>query len=396
MPSPLIEHWTLDPGVIFLNHGSFGATPRAVLEAQTEWRARMERQPVQFLWRELPDLIDTARIELAKFLKADPENLVFVANATSGVNAVVRSLDLQPGDELLTTNHDYNACRNVLAEAAARVGARVVVARVPFPLASEQEVIDAILAAITPRTRLAMIDHITSPTALVFPVAKIIRLLEARGIETLVDGAHAPGAVPLDVEHPRPAYYTGNLHKWVCAPKGAGFLWARPDRQEALRPTVVSHGENTRRVGRSAFHDRFDWPGTLDPTAWLSVPAAIQFGATLFPGGWEEWRDRNRTLAISARALLADRLGLPLPAPNELLAAMATIPLPERLQRVPHVLGRFDFIQNRLLDKHGIEVPIVRWGEPQRRFIRISAQAYNDTADYRTLAEALARMTFKD
>jgi isopenicillin-N epimerase len=396
MPSPLIEHWTLDPGVIFLNHGSFGATPRPVLEAQAEWRARMERQPVQFLWRDLPELIDTARIELAKFLKADPENLVFVANATSGVNAVVRSLDFQPGDELLTTNHDYNACRNVLAEAAARVGARVVVAQVPFPLAGEQEIIDAILAAVTPRTRLAMIDHITSPTALVFPIAKIIRLLEARGVETLVDGAHAPGAVPLDVEHPRPSYYTGNLHKWVCAPKGAGFLWARPDRQEALRPTVMSHGENTRRPGRSAFHDRFDWPGTLDPTAWLSVPAAIQFGATLFPGGWDELRDRNRALAISARALIAGRLGLPLPAPNELLGTMATIPLPEPLQRVPHVDGRFDPIQNRLLDQHGIEVPIVRWGEPRRRFVRISAQAYNDTSDYRALGEALAGMKIED
>lgn len=392
MPSPQAQHWTLDPSVVFLNHGSFGATPRAVLEAQTEWRARMERQPVQFLWRDLPELIDHARVELANFLKAEPDNLVFVANATSGVNAVIRSLDLHPGDELLTTNHDYNACRNVLAEAAARVGAKVVVAQVPFPLASEQQIIDAILAAVTQRTRLAMIDHITSPTALVFPVAKIIRLLAARGVETLVDGAHAPGAVPLDIELWRPAYYTGNLHKWVCAPKGAGFLWARPDRQEALRPTVMSHGENTRRPGRSAFHDRFDWPGTLDPTAWLSVPAAIQFGATLFPGGWDEWRDRNHDLAISARALICGRLGLPLPAPNELLATMATIPLPEPLQRVPHVPGRFDPIQNRLLDQHGIEVPIVRWGEPNRRFVRISAQAYNETADYRALAEALARL----
>lgn len=391
MPSPQAQHWTLDPSVAFLNHGSFGATPRAVLEAQAEWRARMERQPVQFLWRDLPELIDAARVDLANFLKAEPDNLVFVANATAGVNAVVRSLDLKPGDELLTTNHDYNACRNVLLETAARFGAKVVVAQVPFPLSSEVQVTDAILAAVTPRTRLAMIDHITSPTALVFPIAKIIRLLADLGVETLVDGAHAPGAVPLDIEHWRPAYYTGNLHKWVCAPKGAGFLWARPDRQEALRPTVMSHGENTRRVGRSAFHDRFDWPGTLDPTAWLSVSAAIQFGTTLFPGGWEEWRDRNRDLVISARALLAGRLGVPLPAPNELLASMATIPLPEPLQRVPHVAGRFDPIQTRILDKHGIEVPIVRWGEPQRRFVRLSAQAYNETSDYRSLAEALAR-----
>jgi isopenicillin-N epimerase len=392
MPSPLADHWTLDPGVVFLNHGSFGACPRVVLEAQAELRARMERQPVQFLWRELPELIDAARVELARFLHAEPENLVFVANATAGVNAVVRSLRLSAGDELLTTNHDYNACRNVLHEAAERAGAKVVVARVPFPLTGEQQIIDAILGAVSARTRLAMIDHITSPTALVFPIAKIVRQLDERGVATLVDGAHAPGAVALDLEHLRPAYYTGNLHKWVCAPKGAGFLWARPDRQEALRPPVMSHGENTRREGRSAFHDRFDWPGTLDPTAWLSVPAALKWGASLFPGGWEELRDRNRALVISGRALVAGRVGIPLPCPNEFLASMAALPLPEPLQKAPIDATRFDPVHARLHDELRLEVPIMRWGEPRRRWVRLSAQAYNNTADYHALAEALARL----
>jgi isopenicillin-N epimerase len=392
MPSPLADHWTLDPGVIYLNHGSFGACPRVVLEAQAEYRARMERQPVQFLWRDLPDLLDAARATLADFLGANPENLVFVGNATAGVNAVVRSLALKAGDELLTTDHDYNACRNALAEAATRAGAKVVVARVPFPLTDEQQIIDAILAAVTPRTRLAMIDHITSPTALVFPIRKIARLLAERGVETLVDGAHAPGAVPLDLETMEAAYYTGNLHKWVCAPKGAAFLWARRDRQEAIRPPIVSHGENTRREGRSAFHDRFDWPGTLDPSAWLSVPHAIRWGASFFPGGWEELRDRNRSTASAGRALIAGRLGVPLPAPNQLLASMATLPLPEPLQKLPLTNQRFDPIHTRLLDKHGIEVPIVHWGEPRRRWVRISAQAYNTTEHYRALADTLARL----
>jgi isopenicillin-N epimerase len=390
-PGSLADHWTLDPAVIFLNHGSFGACPRVVLDAQAEYRARMERQPVQFLWRDLPDLLDAARAELAQFVGGNPGNLVFVPNATAGVNAVVRSLPLQAGDELLTTDHDYNACRNVLTEAATRAGAKVVVAKVPFPLTDEQQIIDAILGAVTKRTRFAMIDHLTSPTALVFPIQKIIRLLDARGIDVLIDGAHAPGAVPLDIETIAPAYYTGNLHKWVCAPKGAAFLWARPDRQEALRPPIISHGENTRREGRSAFHDRFDWPGTLDPSAWLAVPHAIRWGAALFPGGWDELRDRNRAVASAGRALLAGRLGVPLPAPASLLASMATIPLSAPLQKLPLINARVDPVHTWLLDQHSIEVPIVHWGQPARRWVRISAQAYNTTGHYRSLADALAQ-----
>lgn len=389
---PLKDHWTLDPGVTYLNHGSFGACPRVVLEVQSEYRARMERQPVHFLVRELPDLLDAARAELAQFVGANPNNLVFVANATAGVNAVVRSLALQPGDELLTTNHDYNACRNVLNEATARTGAKVVVVPVPFPITDEQQVIDAVLSARTSRTKFAMIDHITSPTAVVFPARKIALKLAEWGVDTLVDGAHAPGAVPVDIETMGATYYTGNLHKWVCAPKGAGFLWARPDKQAALRPPIVSHGENTHRPGRSIFHDRFDWPGTIDPTAWLSVAHALRWGAAVYPGGWEELRDRNRMLASAGRALIAGRLGVSLPAPSQMLASMATLPLPASLQKLPPSASRFDPVHVRLLEEHNIEVPIMRWGTPLQRWVRISAQAYNVTADYRALAEALVQM----
>ena len=392
MPSAFAQHWSLSPEIIFLNHGSFGACPRVVLAAQHEMRARMEREPVRFMQRELEPLLDAAREQLAAFLKADPRHLAFVANATAGVNAVVRSLDFQPGDEILTTDHDYNACRCVLLDTARRTGARVIVARVPFPVTGEQPIIDAILAATTARTQLAFIDHITSPTALVFPIGKIVRQLEERGIDCLVDGAHAPGSLPLDLDGLRPAYYTGNLHKWVCAPKGAAFLYVRPDKQEPIRPAVISHGENIRRPGRSHFHDRFDWPGTFDPTAWLSVPDALRFGANLHPGGWQELYDQNRTLAAAGRALVAGRLGVPLPAPNSLLAAMATIPLPETFQRVPFTADRIDPLQTRLLEEHRIEIPIIRWGEPARRYVRLSAQAYNSTEDYRALAAALAAM----
>jgi isopenicillin-N epimerase len=390
MPSPLAELWTLSPDVIFLNHGSFGACPRVVMDAQDEIRTRMERQPVRFMQRDLPGLIDAAREDLASFLSADPANLAFIGNATSGVNAVARSLDLRPGDEILTTSHDYNACRNVLTEAARRAGARIVVAQVPFPLADEQQIVDAILPAVTARTRLAMIDHITSPTALVFPIAKIVRALAERGVETLVDGAHAPGAVAMEIERVRPAYYTGNLHKWVCAPKGAAFLWARPDTQDTLHPAVISHGENVRRPGRSAFHDRFDWPGTFDPSAWLAVPTAIRFGAALWPGGWDELRERNRAAAASARAVIAGSLGVALPCPDSLLASMAAIPLPDHFGKIPRGGEIIDALQTRLLEEKNIEVPIVNWGNPTRRHVRISAHAHNSESDYRALAAALS------
>ncbi len=384
--------WSLDEEVTFLNHGSFGACPRVVLEEQARLRAQLEAQPVRFLQRELEPLLDAARGELAAFLKARADDLVFVPNATTGVNAVVRSLELKPGDELLTTDHAYNACRNVLVEAARRSGAVVVTAAVPFPLDGPAQVLEAIMAKVTPRTRLAMIDHVTSPTALVFPIDKIVHELELRGVDVLVDGAHAPGAVPLDLEALRPHYYTGNLHKWVCAPKGAAFLWVRPDRQETLRPPVVSHGENIRRPGRSAFHDRFDWPGTFDPTAWLSVPAALRFCATLFAGGWDELREHNRHLAISARALVASRIGVALPCPNQMLASMATLPLPEPLQERPAGAERFDAAQTAIYESSRVEVPVMRWGTPLRRWIRLSAHAYNRTADYHRLALAVARL----
>ncbi|MGZ4779741.1 MAG: aminotransferase class V-fold PLP-dependent enzyme, partial [Thermoanaerobaculia bacterium] len=218
------EHWLLDPAITFLNHGSFGATPRAVLEKQTEYRLRMEREPVRFLVRELEPLLDAARRKVAAFAGAEAESLVFVPNATAGVNAVLRSLDLDQNDELLVTNQEYNASRNALDYVAQLAGAKVVAVDIPFPIASPDDVVDRIVSGVTDRTRLLLIDHITSQTALVLPIERIVAEMNRRGIDTLVDGAHAPGMVPLDVKTIGASYYTGNLHKWVCGPKGAAFL----------------------------------------------------------------------------------------------------------------------------------------------------------------------------
>jgi isopenicillin-N epimerase len=307
------------------------------------------------------------------------------------VNSVLRSLKVEPGDELLTTNLDYNACRNVLIEVAARTGAKLVMADIPFPLQSEDEIIEAILASVTSRTRLLLLDHVTSNSALILPVQRIIRELEDRGVDTLVDGAHAPGMLLLNLRELRPAYYTANLHKWVCAPKGAAFLYAREDRQGGLQPAVISHGNNRTRPGFTQFQDRFDWAGTFDVTAWLCVPEAIRWMGKLLPGGWRELRRRNHELAVQARKKLCERWEVSPPCPDDMIGSMATIPLPERFQH-RRSRGKIDDEQLELYDRFGIEVPMCRFGEPERRWLRVSAQIYNSPADYEYLAGALNRL----
>ena len=291
MNHDLLRYWPLDPDVTYLNHGSFGACPWPVLRVQDEWRARLEREPVQFMDTELEGQLDRARARLAEFLNADPDGLAFVANATTGVNTVLRSLEFAAGDEILTTDHEYNACLNTIRYVADRSGAAAVVANIPFPLESAQQVVDAIVERVTERTKLAVISHITSPTGLVFPAAQIVAALAQRGVDTLVDGAHTPGMLALDIGAINAAYYTGNAHKWLCTPKGAAFLHVRADRQERIRPLVISHGANSPRGDRSLYRLEADWGGTADPTAFLTIPAALDFMAGLLPGGWAELQD---------------------------------------------------------------------------------------------------------
>jgi len=250
--------------------------------------------------------------------------------------------------------------------------------------------VEALLEAATPDTRLALVDHVTSPTGLVLPIADIVKELQARDIDVLVDGAHAPGMVPLDLRSLGAACYTGNCHKWLCSPKGAGFLWVRPDRRDAVRPVVVSHGATSRRTDRSRFLMEFDWVGTGDPTAWLSVPAAIDFLGSLFPGGWPALMERNRTLAIRARDLLCAALGVSAPAPDSMIGSLASVPLPDRPAgrkgRPP--LG-LDPLQEALQERARIEVPVMAWPHPPRRLLRVSAQIYNHPTQYRRLADVL-------
>jgi isopenicillin-N epimerase len=382
----------LDPDVIFLNHGSFGACPIPVLRAQQQLRERMERQPVRFFVRELERLLDEARAALAGFLGCPPRDLAWVPNATTGVNAVLRSLRLRAGDELLTTDHAYNACRNALEFVAHGSGARVVVVAVPLPVASPDRVVDSIVERVTPRTRLALLDHVTSQTGLILPIERLVRELEARGVATLVDGAHAPGMLDLNLEALGAAYYTGNCHKWICAPKGAGFLYVHADRQAIVRPPVISHGANSTRTDRSRFLVEFDWMGTDDPTAVLCVPQALRFMSRLLPGGWPALRRHNHELVVSARRLLCRTLGVEPPCPDGMVGSLASLPLPPGSAEPPTSPLYSDPLQSELLQRWAIEVPVIPWPRPPQRLIRISAQLYNRPADYEKLSRALAEL----
>ncbi len=398
----LRSHWELAPDVVFLNHGSFGATPAVVLADQARWRARMESDPVAFFVRDLDGLLAGVRAALGRFVGADPEDLALLPNATAGVNTVLRSLTFSPGDELLATGHEYNAAVNALRFAAARDGATVVVVDPGMPVIGADDVADRILDAVTPRTRLALISHVTSPTGVVLPVERLVPALRERDVETLVDGAHAPGMLPLDLDALGSAYYTGNCHKWVCAPKGAAFLHVRRDLRDAVRPLAISHGANDPDPDRPRFRKEFDWTGTDDPTAWLAIPAALATIGGLLPGGWPAVMAANHALALHGRDLILDALARIEPgppragAPDAMTGSMATVTLPGRgaepfVSRSPLDV---DPIGAALWERWRIEVPILAIpGRPgEGRLVRISAQLYDTPDEYALLAGALAEL----
>ena len=309
----------LEEGVLHLNHGSFGATPATVLEAQQRVRSRMEANPTKyFLGGEYQRELDTARGAVAGFVGGDEAGLVFVNNATTGVNAVLRSLEpvLGPGDEIVVTDHEYNACRNAAAVSASRAGARVVTAGVPFPIESSQQAADAVLAAVTARTRILLVDAVTSATGLVMPIAEIAAELEP-DVRVLVDAAHAPGMIDFDVAELGASYVTANCHKWMCSAKGAGFLWVRADRRDDMYHSVISHGYNDGWPSTGGrLHAQFDWTGTEDPSAWLTVPAALDAVEAMHPEGWPGVRRSIRDLCLAGRRICSTPWGSRSPRPT--------------------------------------------------------------------------------
>ncbi len=382
--SPFAKHFSLDPEVIYLNHGAFGACPLFVQSVQNEYRERLERNPVHFFMRELERLLDDTRAVLGPFLGADPQDLGFVPNATAGVNTVLNALEFEAGDEIVVNDHTYPACRNAALYLAGRRGLQVRTAKLPFPLASAEQLSAAILEQVTDRTRLVLLDHVTSPSGLITPLETLVPALRERGIDTLVDGAHGPGMLPIDLDRLGAAYYTGNLHKWGCAPKGAAFLWVRRDRQALIHPLVISHGWAAARSDRPRFLLEFDWPGTLDASAILSIPSALSFLEGLFEGGFPALYAHNHALAVKGRNILCSALGTLPPCPESMLGSLSVALFPEVTPRVPTP----DALYNALVAR-GIEVPIVPLPGYPSGFVRIAMQVYNSEADVVALADAL-------
>jgi isopenicillin-N epimerase len=381
----LLSLWPLDPDATYLNHGTVGVTPRAVLEAQQRWRDRIERHPARFMLRELwsftgspadgPSLMRQAAADVATFVGARPEDLVFVDNTSTGVNAVMRSLPLASGDEVVITDHAYGGIVTAVKYCAERAGATVRIVEMPYPAFSAGECVDRIAAALTPRTRLVIVDHIAAESALVFPVAEIVKACHERSVPVLVDGAHVPGQLPLDVNAIGADFYIANLHKWAMAPRSSAFMAVSPEQQAMIHPPVISWGLGT------GFLREFDWVGTRDPTPWLCAPDGIRFLQEL---GLHALRTHNHDLAWRAAQTLTSHWNTPLEIQESAVGSMVSVMTPERCGSTKPEAGA---LRDQLLHQHNIEVQVhARAG---RVWVRVSAQAYNDDGDIQRLAEAV-------
>ena len=381
--SNLEDYFLLDPGVVFLNHGSFGATPKPVFEAYQAWQLRLERQPVLFLGREYERLLRESREALGEYINADADDLVYITNATQGVNVIARSLDLQPSDEVLTTDHEYGACDYTWEFVCGKTGATYIHQPISLPIHSEQEIVEQFWSGVTEHTKVIYLSHITSPTALRLPVEQICQRARQAGILTLVDGAHALGQIPLDLQALGADFYTSNCHKWSLAPKGAAFLYAQREAQHLVEPLIVSWGYgNDPKLGTgSRFVDILQWTGTKDPAAALAVPAALQF---MQEHDWETVRRESYVLLSQAIERICDISGLPplYPLGSDFYFQMGIAPLPAVADLV--------ILKARLYDEYKVEVPLIQWRD--KKFVRISVQGYNTQEDIDALVEALTVM----
>jgi len=375
---PIKDQFLLDPDIVFLNHGSFGATPKPVFEEYQRWQRELERQPVEFLDRRFAERMAASRAVLAEYLGTQRDTLVYVTNVTVGVNIVAHSLELGPGDEVLTTDHEYGACDRVWKFLAGKRGFSYIRQSVPVPVAAANDFVEQLWQGVTQHTKAIFLSHITSPTAIIFPIAEVCRRAREHGILTVVDGAHVPGQIHLDLDELGADFYTGNLHKWLCVPKGAGFLYAKPEKQGLLEPLIVSWGWESEKPGPSQFVDHHEWWGTRDIAAFLSVPAAIKFQEE---HDWDKVRVHCHGLAVDAETRIRELTDLPsLYSDDSWYAQMVAAPLPTKTDTTA--------LKTRLYDDYRVEVPLVEWNG--NTLIRVSMQGYNTENDIGALIEALS------
>jgi isopenicillin-N epimerase len=388
--SKLSKYWNLNPKTVFLNHGSFGACPQEILDYQFKLRTELESDPVHFfdviskqLWA---DSIET----FADFINADKEGIVFVPNATSGVNTILRSLSLKPDDEIIILDHTYQACWNTVDFVTKRSGAKTVIVPLPYPIENSEEVTQVILNYTTEKTKLALIDTVTSPTGIRLPFENIVSELQSRSIDVLLDAAHGPGIVPLDLKKLKPAYVTGNAHKWLCTPKGSAFLHIREDKRPDIRPLSISHGASVDGSKNERIRLEFDWTGTQDITPWLCIPKSIEYIDSLVEGGWAEVMERNTSLAIEARNIILEVLGTSKMCPDSMIVGLSAVALPGEGVATKSVLEP-DPLHTLLYAKYNIQVPVFGWPHHNRRYLRTASYLYNSIEEYRYLAEILKK-----
>jgi isopenicillin-N epimerase len=378
------SQWSFPPGVTYLNHGSFGPPPRCVREARQEFQRRLDNQPMDFFLRQLPGELLATRRKLAEFVGCDADDLVMADNATTAMNIVAATVELRPGDQVLCNNHEYGAVLRLWERVCGRTGAKLVVADLPPPLRSVDELVDAMLSSITSRTRLLVFSHVTSPTAVVFPAAQVCKAARQREVAVCIDGPHAVAMLPFELRSLDCDFYCASCHKWLSAGFGSGFLYVNPRWHPTVRPAIVSWGRTP--LGEEpSWRDEFHWLGTRDPSAWLSVTAAIEF---LQETSVDDFRRRTHELACYARWKISELTGLePLVADDAAwYGSMITLPLPP---------GEAEPLQRAIWEVHGIEVPVIDWppdGKPSRRWIRVSCHLYNDEEQINRLAGALRGM----
>jgi isopenicillin-N epimerase len=388
--SSMRKHWGLDDKTIFLNHGSYGATPTIVMDEQKRWQHLMEKDPVKFYEEIAPEALLQSRKAIAKLVNCHHDDLALIENATSGVNAVLRSLEFEKGDEIIVPNHSYQACRNTIDFVAKKWGAVVITCDIPFPIESNQIIIDRVMKCVSKNTKLAMIDTVTSPTGIRMPFEKLIQLLESRGVNVLLDAAHGIGMIPLNLDAMGASYTTSNCHKWLCAPKGTAFLHVRKDLQELIHPLVISHGMTFPLGDTTRFRHEFDWTGTRDISAWCVLPFLIKEISQLAEMNWDEIMQHNKTLAIKGRNIICNELNIVPPCPDEMISSIATIKIsPKQIEN--HNLHEPDPLHLKLFKNYKIQVPVWSWPNPDGRYIRISSQLYNHEDEYKYLASILKK-----